>query len=213
MKPRKKTIRIWLSVGMLFLSLGASGQVFTGKVVDDQAVPIGYATVALYHKTDFSVVQGGITEEDGCFSLKVADSGTYTVQISFVGFQTCTLESSPCDLGTIVLKPNALELGEAIVTGYRPKYKAVAGGLSTQVENSVLGKAGTAKDVIGHLAGVRKKSTARSRLSAKASPSSISTTGWCATHRNSKGSGRMLSRIYSSLPIRDRNTMLLSERY
>ena len=72
MKPRKKTIRIWLSVGMLFLSLGASAQVFTGKVVDEQAVPVGYATVALYHKTDSSVIQGGITGEDGRFSLKAA---------------------------------------------------------------------------------------------------------------------------------------------
>ena len=157
MKPRKKTIRIWLSVGMLFLSLGASAQVFTGKVVDEQAVPVGYATVALYHKTDSSVIQGGITGEDGRFSLKAADSGTYMVQISFIGFQTRTLESAPCDLGTIVLKPDVLELGDVIVTGYRPKYKAIAGGISTQVENNVLGKAGTAKDVIGHLAGIRKK--------------------------------------------------------
>lgn len=153
----KINLCIRLAASMLLAALPATAQTFTGTVVDERNLPVGYATVVLCHKNDSAPLQGGITGEDGRFSLKVADAEPYTVQISFVGFQTRTLESTPCDLGTITLQADTLALGEVIVIGHRPTYQAVAGGIATQIENSALAKAGTANDVIGHLAGIRRK--------------------------------------------------------
>ncbi|WP_304408191.1 outer membrane beta-barrel family protein [Bacteroides acidifaciens] len=54
------------------------------------------------------------------------------------------------------MEPDNHYLEGVTVTGRQPTYKPVAGGVSTRIENSVLSKAGTANDVIGLLAGVRK---------------------------------------------------------
>jgi len=64
---------------------------------------------------------GAITDIDGAFSISVAP-GTYTVQISFITFQTLTFKDVQVKtndvkvLGTVRMKESSMELGEVVVT-------------------------------------------------------------------------------------------------
>ncbi len=146
-----------LTAFLLIFTVSSKAQFFTGKVVDQDSVPIGYATVALLSDQDSTLIQGDITGKDGTFSLKVPENKPYKVQVSFVGYGTYTTESRPRDLGIILLRLQDMVLKEAVVKGNLPTHKTISGGITTRISNSVLSKVGTANDVIGHLPGIQKK--------------------------------------------------------
>lgn len=146
-----------MAIMLLLFSATNHAQTFCGKVVDENSMPIGYATVTILSDKDSTIVQGCVTKEDGMFSLGVAENREYLLQVSFLGYKAITRKSVPVDLGTIVLEPDETVLGEVVVSGHVSAYRAISGGISANVANTVLSKAGTAEDVIGHLPGIRKK--------------------------------------------------------
>ncbi|NRB63903.1 MAG: TonB-dependent receptor [Saprospiraceae bacterium] len=81
-----------VGVSLLFFLCGGSYLVaqkttISGEVMDSNTdAPLAYATVSLLSQVDSSLVTGGITFEDGRFSLD-ADPGVYVVKAGFVGFQ------------------------------------------------------------------------------------------------------------------------------
>lgn len=50
-----------------------------------------------------------------------------------------------------------LNLGEVVVKSHVPKGKVIAGGMSTRISGSVLEKVGSARQVLEHLSGIKKK--------------------------------------------------------
>ena len=84
-----------------------------GKVVDENDAPLIGATVIVPGTST-----GTGTDAAGNFSLKV-DAGTQSVEISFIGYVTETREikgGGRIDLGTIVLKTDAVTLQDVIVS-------------------------------------------------------------------------------------------------
>lgn len=148
----------------------ATAQRFTGKVVDETASPAGYATVVVRSDRDSTIIRGCITDGEGAFSLDVAENREYLLQISYLGYRTHTQRSLPADLGTIGLLPDETVLGEVVVKGCLPQYKAVSGGISVQVANTVLSRAGTAEDAMEHLPGTRKRPDGTFEVIGKGAP-------------------------------------------
>ena len=86
---------------------------FSGKVVNDAAQPIPFATVQLL-KTDSSMITGAITDEQGEFTLS-APAGKAILQISYIGFTSRTLNLLlPLQehLGHIILKEETEQIKE-----------------------------------------------------------------------------------------------------
>ncbi len=54
-----------LLVLLLIVSLNAPAQMFSGRVLDDQKIPVQYATVALLSVADSSLISGTVTDEQG----------------------------------------------------------------------------------------------------------------------------------------------------
>lgn len=159
-----------MAIMLLLFSATNHTQTFCGKVVDENSMPIGYATVTILSDKDSTIVQGCVTKEDGMFSLGVAENREYLLQVSFLGYKAITRKSVPVDLGTIVLEPDETVLGEVVVSGHVSAYRAISGGISANVANTVLSKAGTAEDVIGHLPDIRKKTDGTLEVIGKGTP-------------------------------------------
>ncbi len=162
--------QVLLFVAMFPFAVSAYAQVFSGKVIDERSEPLAYATVQILNPSDSTTVNGIITDDNGFFSIEVAKVQPCLVYISYLGYRPFVSTRTPGDLGIIKLEPDDHYLESVTVTGRRPTYKPVTGGISTCIENSVLSKAGTANDVIGLLAGVRKNIDGSSEVIGKGAP-------------------------------------------
>ena len=118
-----KIIKI-ISFALFFSSLFTHANIkttVTGKVLEKKTnSPLGYATVSFIEIGQFSTKFGGITNENGEFSIDV-DTGTYTIKVEFIGFKSVLLENQKIeknlDLGIIHLSEDAQSLSEVVVTG------------------------------------------------------------------------------------------------
>lgn len=76
-----------LLVLLLIVSLNAPAQMFSGRVLDDQKIPVQYATVALLSVADSSLISGTVTDEQGIFKIEVSESMPYLLAVSYVGYK------------------------------------------------------------------------------------------------------------------------------
>ncbi|MBR5686003.1 MAG: carboxypeptidase-like regulatory domain-containing protein, partial [Muribaculaceae bacterium] len=133
----------------------ASAATFTGKVVDEAGLPAPFANVVLLNAGDSAFVAGTTTGDDGTFSI-TGNADKPIVKVSYLGYKTQMIEAAGTDLDTIVLEPEATQLGEVVIKGERPEFKLTGEGLKTDVENTLLSKVGTAKAVLQNLPGVQQ---------------------------------------------------------
>ena len=117
---------------LLFMLMAVSGiqamaqRNITGKVIEsDSQEPVAQTTVRLL-KQDSTMVTGSLTNLDGNFRVKAPAAGTYIVQVTCVGFKPFTktvkvTADKDVALGTIDLKPDAIMLKGATVTGQASK--------------------------------------------------------------------------------------------
>ena len=91
---------------------------------DELKEPVIQATVALLGK-DSALVANAVSNMNGQFSLTAPKDGNYTVKVTYVGYKTytraITVSGKPVQLGTITIKPDAIMLKGATVTGQAAK--------------------------------------------------------------------------------------------
>lgn len=139
--------QIFLTLLTVLLSIHAlKAQTINGKVVDSKNQPIGFANVALCSLPDSTLVTGTITNENGEYSIDTKNANNAFLKISFVGYQTQTV--NPVSVQTITLKDDNQLLGEVVVKGSIPKIQLKNDALVTAVQNTILSKAGTGNDVL-----------------------------------------------------------------
>lgn len=98
----------------------------TGKVLDqDSGEPLAFGTISLLAATDSSLISGGVTVDDGRFSID-APPGAYVLKAGYVGYVpriseafTISADQETLDLGTLHLSANAEVLEEVVVTTER----------------------------------------------------------------------------------------------
>ena len=93
----------------------------TGTVMDTESgTPLEYASVSLLKASDSTLIDGGITDANGKFTVK-GRPGKYIVQVQFISYVSksfnVTLEPGGKDLGVIKLSPDAETLEEVVITG------------------------------------------------------------------------------------------------
>lgn len=119
-----------LIVMMTILSTVAMAQTqerrISGTIIDSQtkeAVPM--VTIQLL-KTDSSFVVGGLSGDNGRFSIKAPNNGQFILKISSVGYKTLTQsisikQGNNVALGNLSFHPDAIMLKEATVTAQANK--------------------------------------------------------------------------------------------
>ena len=108
---------------LLVQSMAMASNRISGRVVDDNDTsPLIGATVVLSDDSGKQVM-GVTTDTDGRFELKEVTTGNYTLQCSYVGYDTFIMVLKQLerntDLGEIRLKPASEMLDEVVVEGER----------------------------------------------------------------------------------------------
>ncbi|MFY0713281.1 TonB-dependent receptor [Seonamhaeicola sp. NFXS20] len=151
---------------ILFLLLSTLFSAFTfaqkgtikGLIIDNESkAPIPFATVVILNN-DSNTVSGAISSDDGTFSVNNIKSGTYSVQISFIGYETTTISNitisktyNEVNIGSILLKPQ-LESLDAVTI--KSQTKTATTKIDRKVYNAsdfATAKGGNAADVLNKL--------------------------------------------------------------
>ena len=122
----------------------------TGRVVDENGLPLEFADVRLLNPSDSTYITGGVTNASGVFVIPL-DQPRVIAKFSYIGYKPVYKLCLHENVGTIQMQIEATKLGEVTVKGERPQYQMVTGGLSVNVSGTVLSNMGTAIDVLGQL--------------------------------------------------------------
>jgi hypothetical protein len=130
--------------------------VIKGIVLDEKTqTPMEFANIAVYDKTDSTLVSGGITDENGQFEVSGIGFGEYYLVANFVGFKKTDVanilldEDNPSvDLGKIELNPSAVELGSVDVVADKAQVEFKLDKKVVNVSQVISAVGGTAVDVL-----------------------------------------------------------------
>ena len=106
-----------------------------GSVVDEQNAPIVGATVVVVGTNN-----GAATSLDGSFTLSKVKAGSQ-LQVSFLGYETQTIEVTTATEYNIVLKDASEKIEDVVVVGYGTQKKASVTAAISQISGSELAKA------------------------------------------------------------------------
>ena len=135
---------------MCLVAIVSAAQDISGRVIDEQAKPMPFANVVLVSRADSAFIAGTMTKDDGTFSIST-DIQDGLLKVTSVGYTTKYLDARTGNVGDIPMQPDTKELGEVVVKGERPQYKMTAGGMTVDIQNSLLKDVGTADDVLSML--------------------------------------------------------------
>ncbi|GAA4296625.1 outer membrane beta-barrel protein [Aestuariibaculum suncheonense] len=133
----------------------AQNYTITGLVVDENKAAIAFSNVILLSDS-LEIVKGTTTDEDGDFILEHLKKGSYTLKISFLGFENYILSvdlEKSMNLNEIVLKEQTENLKGITITAKRPTVKRLIDRMVFNVENSTLSNLNVL-DVLKHTPGV-----------------------------------------------------------
>ena len=145
--------RLLMSLYLLCGLCSVSAQTFTGKVVDEKSQPLPYANVVLLSLPDSAFVTGTVSDESGAFILR-SEKPDLLLRVSSIGYATLYNKVEKSNLGTIQLMSDAQLLGEVVVKGDLPKVQLKGDAQVTNVQGTILEKAGTGNDLLSKLPGV-----------------------------------------------------------
>jgi hypothetical protein len=138
------------------MAIVAHTQNINGRIIDENVQPLPFANVVLLSLPDSTFVQGAVSDINGQFSIE-AKQAQGLLKVSSIGYVSQFINCLGGNVGDIKMIPDQHLLNEVEVTASRPTYKMTSEGIATQVENSVLSKAGTAEDVLAKIPGLTKK--------------------------------------------------------
>lgn len=135
---------------MCLMVIASTAQNISGRVTDEQAKPMPFANVVLVSRSDSAYIAGAVTKDDGSFSI-ATDNQDGLLKVTSIGYTTKYLDARTGNVGDIQMQPDTKELGEVVVKGERPQYKMTTGGMTVDIQNSLLKDVGTADDVLSML--------------------------------------------------------------
>lgn len=138
----------------LVFPLMASGQgIVKGKVVEENGQPLPYANVILMSESDSTIITGGVTDDNGEFSLE-GKVGTL-LKVAMIGYKDTILKCVKEDMGVIKMTPDEILLSGANVSAGLPQTRLKGESMITDIEGTVLEKEGRASDMLKRLPGVK----------------------------------------------------------
>jgi hypothetical protein len=130
----------------------------TGKVIDkDVNAPLEYATVAFFSKKENKIITGGITDEQGNFSISVPP-GTYDITVEYISYKKKTIPNrtltGDTDLGVLGIAVDVEALGEVEVIAERTTVEIKLDKKIYNVGKDLTVRGGTVSDVLDNVPSV-----------------------------------------------------------
>ncbi len=145
--------KIWMISMMCLVAMAAKAQSVSGRIIDEQSQPMTFTNVVLLNRADSAFIAGSVTGDDGTFTI-VTDCTDCLLKVSSVGYVTKFVDARQGSVGDIQMQAETHTVGEVVVKGERPQYKMMTGGMTVEIQNSLLKDVGTADDVLSMLPNV-----------------------------------------------------------
>ncbi|MGV3540236.1 MAG: TonB-dependent receptor domain-containing protein [Rufibacter sp.] len=136
-------------------SVAGKGKV-SGTVLDSAtSKPVEFSTISLVSAATGKPVDGTVTDEKGRFSIHKIGNGSYTINISFIGYETykhkpftISDQNQEIELGRILLKPVQNKLQEVTVVGTKPLVEDKVDRMVYNADQDITNIGGNASDVL-----------------------------------------------------------------
>ena len=115
-----------------------------GHIVDESGQPIEFANISL-HNDGF--INGGVSNENGDFVIP-CKAQRITLKVSYIGYKTVTRDVNVGNIGTITLQPETYMVKGVEIKGEIPQYKPTTGGMTVDVQHSLLHDIGNADELL-----------------------------------------------------------------
>lgn len=153
--PMKKFLLTIVAVFTALAGFAQGNGRIIGVVMDAKSkLPVEFATVALTD-AEGKTVNGTIADAKGKFEIEKIANGTYTVTISFIGYETITKSDLVLDgrraeinLGTVSISEEATQLGEVVVEAKKDLVEERVDRTIYNAENDATTRGGDASDVL-----------------------------------------------------------------
>jgi hypothetical protein len=126
---------------------------YKGRVIDENGQPVSFANIALLSYQDSTLINGGISNENGDFVIP-CDWKKVILRITYVGYKTITKVVNVAALGVIKIQPENFTLKAVTVKGERPQYQAKGSSIITNVAGTVLERLHTSNELLMQIPGV-----------------------------------------------------------
>ena len=123
---------------------------YKGRIVDERGNAAEYATIALLSPIDSTIVDHGVSNENGSFVIP-CNSRKVLARITYIGYKTVNRIYNNTEMGIIKLQPKTMIVKGVVVKGDRPQYKMLSGGMEVAVEHTLLSKMANTFDVLNLL--------------------------------------------------------------
>ncbi len=141
----------------------ASSGIITGTVLDKGLkTAVEYANIAIYSKSDSTIVTGGITDQKGFFKITNLPYGNYYLIANFIGYNKKTVSDisitkaeKEINLGTIYLLQAVSKLADVEVAGERNYVDYKVDKKIVNVSQHINAAGGTAADVLENVPSVK----------------------------------------------------------
>lgn len=162
LRIKRMKIKHYIVTCVVFFFLpicSAYSQVVKGITLDSSNTPIPFATLAFLNKSDSTIINGIISDENGVFEIKV-DTGIYLLKTSAIGFDTkccdlVSIQSNSIDNSIkVILSKSPQTLNEITVNAIRSTVEFKNGNITVNIENSPLAKGNTVYDLFFKMPGV-----------------------------------------------------------
>ena len=122
----------------------------TGRIIDENGLPLEFADVKLLNPSDSSYITGGITNASGVFVIPL-DKPKVIAKFSYIGYKPVYKLCSHENVGTIQMQIEATQLGEVTVKGAKRLVRSTEHGLIANVQGTVLENFGSVNEMLSHL--------------------------------------------------------------
>lgn len=127
----------------------------SGIITDaSSGAALEFATVSLYIQATSELIDGTITDDKGAFALNDLKDNTYTIEVSFLGYEPHRVtdivmeKEKNIDLGEIAIGGAAQLIDEVVVEGERSLIEEKVDRMVYNAEDDNLAKGGDAADVL-----------------------------------------------------------------
>lgn len=156
----KKIVILFVYLAFLMTHAQQSKEEYTvkGKVVDKTTQQaLEYATVTILDAKTNKVLEGGITNGKGNFSLDIA-AGTYNIKVEFISFKPYESKNvtiaKDLNLGTINLEEDLEALGEVEIIAEKSTVELKLDKKVFNVGKDLLSQGGTVNDILDNVPSV-----------------------------------------------------------
>ena len=126
-----------------------------GRVINAQGEPLPFVSVALL-TADSTYIQGATSNVDGNFQIKTTED-CCILRFSYIGYRTKYVNVEGTKIGTIQMEEDKKMLKEIVVKGQMPKTKLTGNSMITTIEGTILGKSGSAQEMLSKVPGMTLK--------------------------------------------------------